>query len=141
MHRFLEMSVVGDRLIAISIARGLLSTLVARMAPRSVNAQGSLRRPPRPGLDIAIGDIKAVCSARRGASATQFYIHSDIAILAPPSRATMHRMRLSIALCSSCAAVSTRNRTPAVPWAFRARAISKFRWPARYAPVHDAEWH
>jgi len=55
--------------------------------------------------------------------------------------ATVQTMPLSIALCSSCVLLVTRNRMPAAPWAFRTKAISRFRWPARYAPVHDAEWH
>ena len=44
---------------------GLFSTLAAWIAPCSVKAQGSSRRPPRLGLEVAICDFKVGDTRRR----------------------------------------------------------------------------
>lgn len=46
----------------ISTARGEFRTVAAMSAPCSVNANGNLRRPPRPVFDVAICDIKVAYS-------------------------------------------------------------------------------
>jgi hypothetical protein len=46
------------------IARSLCMMLAAMIAPCSVKARGSFRKPPWPELDIAFCDIKSVTSWR-----------------------------------------------------------------------------
>src|SRR6266513_2227751 len=68
----------------ISTARGLFRTVAAMIAPCSVKASGSLRRPPRPRFDVAFCNIKpansSVVSAKRRSAGKRLRLRADLLV-------------------------------------------------------------